>query len=317
MKVEGQSDVAKRCFWRAEAKRSLGIRLGNLYSKILPSFSHCSLQFSTVDQPQSQQKSVHGAFLRPGHHVFKMTRPLAKRQRRLVPSDDDEPLAKPQHSPTGLFTGAKTALPERKPDKLSSTPKRAKTRAAINGSPRSSPRKASRAGVTEEKGNKSLNSFFTRATEEQRWARDEKTPLTGDADGEIGDAIEDDSLDEALVEMADRQANENKVLDRRKSAAVPSGAEVSRPLRDRHDSSQKFAKQAKTTSDRAGNRDPGQDADKPNQVWAERFAPTCLEELAVHRKKVTDVQNWLASVLQGQDRRVCEPQMHALRKVSF
>jgi cell cycle checkpoint protein len=243
-----------------------------------------------------------------------MTRPPAKRQRPLIPSDDDEPLAKAQQTPTGLFTGAKTALPERKSDKFNSTPKRPKTKAAINGSPRSSPKKANR-GVREEKGNKSLNSFFARATEEQRWARDEKTVLTGAEDVEIGDAIEDDSLDEALVDMADRQGNENKVLDRRKSPVVPSSkAEVSHALRDRRDSSQRFAKQAKTMSDRTGIRSPGQDADNSHQVWAERFAPTCLEELAVHKKKVTDVQNWLASVLHGRDQRVCEPPMRAFKK---
>ena len=38
--------------------------------------------------------------------------------------------------------------------------------------------------------------------------------------------------------------------------------------------------------------------------WAERFAPTSLDELAVHKKKVADVRGWLADVLNGRARKV-------------
>lgn len=36
--------------------------------------------------------------------------------------------------------------------------------------------------------------------------------------------------------------------------------------------------------------------------WAERFGPSNLEELGVHKKKVTDVRNWLDNVMGGQMR---------------
>lgn len=39
--------------------------------------------------------------------------------------------------------------------------------------------------------------------------------------------------------------------------------------------------------------------------WADRFGPSDLKELMVHKKKVTDVQTWLESVLQGRNRKVC------------
>ena len=38
--------------------------------------------------------------------------------------------------------------------------------------------------------------------------------------------------------------------------------------------------------------------------WAQKFAPNNLEELMVHRKKVSDVRHWLQSVLRGQSRQV-------------
>ena len=38
--------------------------------------------------------------------------------------------------------------------------------------------------------------------------------------------------------------------------------------------------------------------------WAQKFAPNNLEELMVHRKKVSDVRDWLKNVLRGQARQV-------------
>lgn len=38
--------------------------------------------------------------------------------------------------------------------------------------------------------------------------------------------------------------------------------------------------------------------------WAERYAPLDTDELAVHKRKVTDVRNWLAGVFAGSNRRV-------------
>ncbi|KAI0187318.1 Rad17 cell cycle checkpoint protein [Xylaria flabelliformis] len=40
-------------------------------------------------------------------------------------------------------------------------------------------------------------------------------------------------------------------------------------------------------------------ADDERRPWSERFAPTNLDELAVHKKKVTDVRQWLENVIAG------------------
>ena len=39
--------------------------------------------------------------------------------------------------------------------------------------------------------------------------------------------------------------------------------------------------------------------------WAQRFPPSNLDELAVHKKKIADVRSWLENVFTGRDRRVC------------
>lgn len=44
----------------------------------------------------------------------------------------------------------------------------------------------------------------------------------------------------------------------------------------------------------------GASIDSDTRPWAERFAPTNLDELAVHKKKVSDVKSWLESVFEGQ-----------------
>ena len=38
--------------------------------------------------------------------------------------------------------------------------------------------------------------------------------------------------------------------------------------------------------------------------WAEKYGPNSLEELVVHKKKVSDVRVWLENVLRGQDHKV-------------
>ena len=36
-----------------------------------------------------------------------------------------------------------------------------------------------------------------------------------------------------------------------------------------------------------------------SRPWADRFVPTNLDELAVHKKKVLDVRGWLEAVMGG------------------
>jgi cell cycle checkpoint protein len=237
--------------------------------------------------------------------VQSMTLPPGKRQRRLILSDNDEPLVKTRRAPPRLSSGPVASLPDRKSINQGGTPKKSRAKAALTASPKSSPEKANKLRSKEEKASKSLHTFFGRATEEQRWARKDKTPPNVVEDGEAGDDIQDDSLDEALAELPDGEGHEKRILDRRKPPKPTLVNGVLKITGDVVGSGQKFAKPSKPAAKEA-KAVSRLDDDFLNRPWAERFAPMSLEESAVHKKKVADVQNWLSAVLQGRDRRVCD-----------
>ncbi|ERF70260.1 hypothetical protein EPUS_00448 [Endocarpon pusillum Z07020] len=231
-----------------------------------------------------------------------MTLPPGKRQRRLILSDDDEPVVKTRRAPPRLASVPTKTLPTRKSTQSNATTKKPKVNNPPKDTPKSSPEKGTRGDLKVKKQSKSLHTFFGRATEEQRWARKDKTPPSVLEDGENGDDIEDDSLDEAFAEVANAEADENKVLDRRKAAELTLRTGALKSFGNGVPSSQKFAKPS-TPAAKENKAFPAQDNDVSSRPWAERFAPVSLDELAVHKKKVTDVQNWLSAVLQGRDRR--------------
>ena len=60
-------------------------------------------------------------------------------------------------------------------------------------------------------------------------------------------------------------------------------------------------------SDAKTGRLPKPISDKPDEdtrPWSEKFVPSRIEELAVHKKKVADVQAWLKSVFEGTNNKV-------------
>lgn len=229
-----------------------------------------------------------------------------KRQRKIVLSDDDEqPTLKTRKSVSSQSTVSKTSS-DRSFASEQSTPKKskAKSKPSAKPAPKASPAKSSKNGVKEEKASKSLHTFFGRVTEEQRWARKVSTPPSIVDDGEAEDAIEDDSFDEAFNEVIRAESKENEVLDRRKTLNASSrGGRMNGATESLSFSfSQQFAKTLKPPVIESGppEADPG-----IAQPWAEEFAPSSLEELAVHKKKVKDVQDWLMAVFQGRNRQVC------------
>lgn len=257
----------------------------------------------------STPNTLGGCDHQEAHHVHRMTLPPSKRRRRLILSDDDEPAVKIRRPPSRLGSELVATLPERNSSYQKRAFKNSKGKFATKTSPKSSPEKGNKRASNQEREGKSLHVFFGRATEEQRWAREERTPpfVVEDAeDGEAGDAIEDDSLDEAFAELLDSEGGENRVLDRRKTTETTLSNGVSKAVQKFPGSSQRFAKPSQATTTGAKTIS-GHDDDLLNRPWAERFAPTSLAELAVHKKKVADVQTWLSAVLQGQDRRVSEP----------
>ena len=238
-----------------------------------------------------------------------MASPPAKRLRRSTRqlSDDDEPdneaatHTQPfQAQQKGKSTLKRTQPPLNGQSAITKSPKRKASAKSTTTSP-SSAKKIGRTTKEPEKS-KSLHIFFGKATEEQRWNRKIDTPDTGIEDEDFGDAIiDDDILDDDLEDILEGKSSTKSTLDRRKLFAPTSGG-LGNVQRDSPSLSQRFAKPVSTQR----NGTQALDAlvsDQTHRPWSDRYGPTNLDELAVHKKKVADVQKWIMDVLSGLDDR--------------
>lgn len=133
-----------------------------------------------------------------------------------------------------------------------------------------------------------------------------KEPISEEAcKNEDEDTIEDDSSCEKLAKPKGSQCATRSILDRRNTSLRPNANSIVPSRQGRPPSaSQRF----KIAEDGVANDTKTRESSKLGMVdprpWAERFAPISVEELAVHRKKVTDVRSWLESVFLDKDRKV-------------
>ena len=238
-----------------------------------------------------------------------MASPPAKRQRRSTTQlSDDESDLEAVTQPRQFKQKGKSTL--KRPTKTQPAPAgqaavaKSPGRKAPAKSTTGSPSSAKKAGNTtkEPEKSKSLHTFFSKATEEQRWNRKTDTADEEIEDGEFGDAIVDDEiLDDDLEELVDGKSSTKSILDRRKVFASASNG-LSSSQRNTPLLSQRFAKPAilhrksTQTSDALS-------SEETHRPWSDRYGPSDIEELAVHKKKVADVQKWLADVLSGLDDR--------------
>ena len=132
--------------------------------------------------------------------------------------------------------------------------------------------------------------------------RSEETPseLLEDAKGEYKgeDLIEDDSPSENAVMVPVRHDTTRHVLDRRKQSHAVAGL-TEKPL----SASQRFKIPTGGAQENLATQKCPWVQEIDGRPWAERYGPSCLEELAVHKKKVTDVRMWLDNVLSDKDPR--------------
>jgi cell cycle checkpoint protein len=262
-----------------------------------------------------------------------MASPPAKRQRRskaVFSDDEEEPPGTARQESTSRRTANSIAANAEKvaavqkstksiglktkskpnTDTSKATPKKAalKPKPASPNKPKKSPRRQK----TEE-NSKSLHSFFGRASEEQRWSRKADTPTEEVDDVENGDAIEDDDepLDEAFSPLVEGQEDVKFQLDRRKDRATltKNGSQTTRTSLPASTHNKFFKPPAPSIKKNGIKAELGDSSDKNlHRPWADRYGPANLEELAVHKKKVADVQKWLDEVLNGRDPRVCAMQ---------
>ncbi|KAK2796076.1 Cell cycle checkpoint protein rad17 [Onygenales sp. PD_12] len=211
---------------------------------------------------------------------------------------------------------------------LTPSPQRSRTR-SIQSTPASSPEKKRAKVGRQEEPSKSLHSFFARATEEQRWARKKepemvtkgKKSMEREREREIVEEIEDE--DEEFEELFTKHAlggaavstsasatavgkaklgDTYSQLDRRKG--VKGGQGLAKPVK-RFLLPPALGEAAEAVAGGMGERNgaAGSFSTQGMKPWAEEYAPVNLDELAVHKKKVADVQKWLVDVFAGRSRR--------------
>lgn len=209
--------------------------------------------------------------------------------------------------------GADTRRSKAKLKKAPSNPSN-RHAAAPSPSPASSPEKRrTRKKPVPDKSSpsKSLHSFFTPATEEQRWSsiREENTP-------DIVEEIEDEEDAESILTWGASQSFSMGMSSQTAKNGQKNGhssaqeASVISKNGQKQDETLKAALRPKPTKRFLipGNTEAGKPSShaisEQLRPWTERFAPANLDELAVHKKKVADVQNWLVDVFTGRSRRV-------------
>lgn len=228
-----------------------------------------------------------------------------KRQRRSVQEKDSTEQTSTRSS--GL---------SKQPVALSSRPKHQRprvSRASSTRVPSSSPSPEKAGSSPKTTKSKSLHSFFQPATEGQRWSSQKfetKRSLATVSETTLdADVIEDDydSYDEIFTQH----------LAGVKAEPVVGTNAQNGPCRARRPASKQTAssrpkkqptKRFLMPSESDGSARQSSPAHFPTDVdrrpWAQRFAPSNLDELAVHKRKVSDVQNWLEDVFAGRRREV-------------
>ncbi|KAJ5915264.1 Checkpoint protein Rad17/Rad24 [Penicillium verhagenii] len=219
-----------------------------------------------------------------------------KRQRRSVREDDSK-------------RDSSKSIP--KPVALASHPK--STRARPNpapptrqsASPSLSPSKP--ASSPKLNKSKSLHGFFQPATDGQRWSSQKfeaKRSLVPTQET-YADEIEDDydSYDEIFSQHIASQTSSFNLKSSLSSNNGHTRASVSKPKAATNRPTKRFIMPPDSKSHSSRRSDPQpliQTVDR--RPWAQRFAPLNLDELAVHKRKVADVQKWLEEAFAGQAR---------------
>ncbi|KAJ5909189.1 hypothetical protein N7495_001871 [Penicillium taxi] len=153
---------------------------------------------------------------------------------------------------------------------------------------------------------KSLHSFFQPATEGQRWSSrkfENRRPVAS-VETIDADVIEDDydSYDEIFTQHIISQKTTTSSDAKSTHGSSHSARPTSKPkttTRHQPHSSKRFLMPPDRGSSDLPSPSPQPPAKLDRRPWPQRFAPTNLDELAVHKKKVSDVKNWLEEALSG------------------
>jgi cell cycle checkpoint protein len=219
-----------------------------------------------------------------------MVKPRAARQKHIVLSSDSEDTTPPPPPPPKrLKRGTLLSAPS-DIQATSSKTSRAQTRRAISPNPPPPTSQKSPA----KPASKPITSFFRNASR----APSAQPPPVPSAD-KVTVSLSDfddifDSSDDDLI-----QQQSALPIRKQKSPALVGPVDSGKATKGR----QKFL----TTASRAHSTPPPSQPARSDPVdrrpWTDQFGPASLAELAVHKKKVADVQQWLTDVFNGTSRK--------------
>ncbi|KAL9133117.1 MAG: hypothetical protein Q9175_005708 [Cornicularia normoerica] len=220
--------------------------------------------------------------------------PPAKRQKRLVvlSSDDEEPDARSTHKPIPTRSRAK-------PTESNTGRSRFATNPRPDTLPKDHAAKPNSAGTAQTL--RPISSFFSAGTQAQQPSCQKLPEVVTPEVEDHEDLIVDDSPVEN--ENDHGGTTTRTALDCRKKHTAPAhgnAATTNKPSRFKlpgHASSMGISP---AISGVVKPRSSAIDL----RPWAEKYGPNNLEELMVHKMKVSDVRDWLENVLRGQDRKV-------------
>jgi cell cycle checkpoint protein len=237
--------------------------------------------------PSSEEDEEEQPVSRPKQQTIDLisSSPPPIKTRKTISSDASKAVSAKNPPRAKTANHPHNAAPIRLPPQVRASAKSAST----------SPEKPKRIGKIEEKGKSGdIYSFFTKQAQRQKGegssgaSSKAKLPVhTKGIQAEDLDIISDDDLLEIKA-----QSSSFVGLAARKRAR---GTEVVK----NDDGDMPSATQRFKTIPKPAAAVKNEDDLRP---WAERFAPVNLEELAVHKKKVTDVRAWLEDVMNGRKR---------------
>ena len=140
----------------------------------------------------------------------------------------------------------------------------------------------------------SLYSFFNSATQTQKIITKLDDVKVGVQEDE--DLIQDDFPDDGKGKpLCETKGKDHTTEKRKQSGDRSSSNECSKNKEHQPNGSQRFGnrfrKEEFTQPESASEK-------RDSRPWSERFAPSGLDELAVHKKKVLDVRRWLENTFQ-------------------
>ena len=143
----------------------------------------------------------------------------------------------------------------------------------------------------------SLYTFFNPITTSQRTRNISDASYSKNVIVE-DDLIQDDSLDEEIRSWPSAKTSNQDGIDDRKRSRTSSSSYGLEACKEIHqNASQRFSVTGQGNNAAQSTTACSQMDSRP---WAEKYAPLNLNDLAVHKKKVAEVQNWLRGALTGQ-----------------